>query len=64
VTAALFHGIPSAEEFPEFLHSTAAFVQTWYSKSEVKCHTKSQSVDNMEGLQVRASSYNTNKSTN
>jgi hypothetical protein len=51
MTAALFHGIPSAEEFTEFLHCMAAFVQTWYSKRKVERHTKSQSIGNMESVQ-------------
>lgn len=51
MAAALLHGIPSAEEFTEFLHCTAAFVQNWYSKREVERHTKSQSIGNMESVQ-------------
>jgi hypothetical protein len=40
VTAASFYGIPPAEEFTEFLHCTAAFVQNCYTEREVEHHTK------------------------
>jgi hypothetical protein len=51
LTAALFYGIPSAEEFTEFLHCTVAFAENCYTKREVEHHTKSLSIDNLESIQ-------------